>query len=1168
MTDARRAPISINLKRGLVALVSLGLLAAAFVISDTKEVLDAFRYFSPGTVLGILCLIGINLVVVSFRLARILAHFGAPLGAGPISRASVSGHLASLFMNSVFGQIVGRHAALNKSGIPAMLIAGVTTYERIVLLAVSGLLCVVGGAYFLGAMELTYLVKRVPIFDVIGLSTICLVLTFTLGRSAIDREILRRLFSGKALGQLSEIFGITLAAQAMVLGAFVVGALTLNPGLDLLEVIAAAAVVSFAASIPITVNGWGVREIASIYMFGALGMTSASAVALSILIGLCSTAVILMASPTLIFARSKQKSGDGADDDEVAPKGFLLADGTFERLAAYVLGICASVTIFFQLHLSFTSGLPSASLTTSDDSTLSVNLSDPLAIVALAAMVMHALTQRRMPQWQVPHLSLILIAIGLLLLAAFVNGALDFGVTQWALSSRLIGWLVIIGYLGVGYLLVEFCGRHAIRRFAETMILTSVAVVLMHTGLRFVTVLGFDTWLHLHFNFDGYTGNRNAFAYQLLICLSLLLGYSQLYRRHADITAKIRLPGPHPRLKSIIHEYRSIVSSRLIVYLLAFGIVGAGILFTSSRGGLVAGVVMITGAWLLQLADRRLIELGVAFALIIKKLPEMLIQLIDLVVTATGYLLPIDTLTMAERAARVEQIQSFYSNQASQSERIDAIMQGLQFWSESPIFGKGLGFFLHHSDSFMDRTVVIHNTSVWLLTEMGLIGLLAMAAVFILVGWSVVKRPSWDGASKAALFMLAAFAMFSMVHEIFYQRIFWLAIGACIAGSFYLDRLRKPGPQVVCHMITGLNTGGAERMLTRLVTALRSSEQRTIVVSLMDEGDFGNEITASGAKLYTLGMTRDLLSIRRFARLVGILWREKPSVIMTWLYHADVLGLVAGWVVGVRRVIWNLRCSDMTPSAQTFVSRVTVWLLVHLSPLPSRVIVNSVAGQHHHKRLGYKPAAWQVISNGVELDRFRPDPQAGAAIRQELGIPVHGFVVGHVARFHAMKDYETLLEAIVTIAERVPQSHFVLAGKQIQPANPYFADILNDERLAGRIHLLGSRNDTPRLMAGFDVLIQSSAYGEGAPNVVIEAMACGVPCVVTDVGDAAAIVGVTGRVVPPRRPDELAHAVVELSNLPADERQALGCAAHRRAVESFSIERIVGEYRSVLREAS
>ncbi|MEI7606934.1 MAG: glycosyltransferase [Rhodospirillaceae bacterium] len=369
----------------------------------------------------------------------------------------------------------------------------------------------------------------------------------------------------------------------------------------------------------------------------------------------------------------------------------------------------------------------------------------------------------------------------------------------------------------------------------------------------------------------------------------------------------------------------------------------------------------------------------------------------------------------------------------------------------------------------------------------------------------------------------------------------------------------------VAHLITTLERGGAEAMLTKLAKAHAGQGVRPLVISLTGPGIYGPELEAAGIPVWSLGLRRGVPEPGALLKLVGILRREKPDLLQSWLYHADLLALLAAPLAGVRRLAWNIRCSDMDMRRYSRLSRWLVALLARLSPLPDAVLVNSEAGRLLHHELGYRPKRWETIANGFDITRFRPDPEARRAVRAELGLPDDALAVGLIARFDPMKDHASFLAAAERVARRHPRARFVLAGLGIEPANPAFA-AASSGALAGRASLLGPRADIPHLLAALDVGCLSSAFGEGFPNVIGEAMACGLPCVATDVGDSGRIIADTGRVVPPANPAALAEALDDLLDLPDDERRRLGAAARQRIEEHYALAIIAGRYLDLYRE--
>jgi len=376
-----------------------------------------------------------------------------------------------------------------------------------------------------------------------------------------------------------------------------------------------------------------------------------------------------------------------------------------------------------------------------------------------------------------------------------------------------------------------------------------------------------------------------------------------------------------------------------------------------------------------------------------------------------------------------------------------------------------------------------------------------------------------------------------------------------------------PTPMIkIMHLITDLATGGAEIMLYKMVSCLDRSQFQNSVVSMTDRGSLGDKIEAMQVPVFTLGLRRGIPDPRALFRLLRLLRTERPHILQTWLYHSDLLGLAAGRLARVPVIAWNIRCSDMNlreyPKLTSFVLKTLVWL----ARFPNVVIFNSNAGQLFHQRLGYCPRKSSVIPNGFDLDEFRPDPEARSWFRKELGLSPVTPLVGLVARYDPMKDHENFLRAAASVVKQRPGIHFVLVGQGVDESNQELNAEMRSHNISLNLHLLGKRHDIRNIMPALDVLVLSSAFGEGFPNVLGEAMAAEVPCIVTDVGDAAQIVGNTGSVVGAKDAGGLAAAIREVLDMPAEERRRLGFAARRRIEECFSLASVLRQYEGLYRE--
>ena len=342
-----------------------------------------------------------------------------------------------------------------------------------------------------------------------------------------------------------------------------------------------------------------------------------------------------------------------------------------------------------------------------------------------------------------------------------------------------------------------------------------------------------------------------------------------------------------------------------------------------------------------------------------------------------------------------------------------------------------------------------------------------------------------------------------------------------VPASPLIHGVQAPARLRVVHIITGLQIGGAEQALELLLRHMDHSRFEQVVVSLGDVGPIGVRLRQLGVPVVALGMRRRPADLLAFIRLVWLLYRWRPALVQTWLYHADLVGLLAARLAGVPRVFWNLRGSHLE-AAECRRYRPLMAVLAWLSRWPEAIIANSAAGIEYHAGLGYRPRRWVSIRNGVDPLRCLAAPDAGLALRQRLGIPPEARVVGHIARFHPMKDHAGFLRMAAILAPPGGSVHFVLAGRGV-PAG-VAALLAQHPGLAGRVHCLGEIEAAGPLLGAVDMLCSSSAYGEGFPNVVAEAMLAGVPVVATDVGDTRQLLAGHGLVVPPRDPAALAQA--------------------------------------------
>ena len=364
----------------------------------------------------------------------------------------------------------------------------------------------------------------------------------------------------------------------------------------------------------------------------------------------------------------------------------------------------------------------------------------------------------------------------------------------------------------------------------------------------------------------------------------------------------------------------------------------------------------------------------------------------------------------------------------------------------------------------------------------------------------------------------------------------------------------------VLYIITGLSTGGAEMMLLKVLERLDRQRFSPHVISLTSLGDLAPRIVALGIPVEAMGMRPSITGWLNFFRLVRLLKRLHPDVVHTWMYHADLLGGLAARLAGISAVGWCIRNSNLDKDKTKFLTRAVVGLCALISKwVPSRILSCSEKARQVHVAHGYAAEKMVVVPNGFDLTRFKPDNDARHRIRAELGITEQTPLVGLIGRFDPQKNHAGFFEAAVVLHREMPQVHFVLIGNGIDINNAALMQAITHAGVLANTHLLGLRNDIPELMAALDVLA-SSSYGEAFPNVLGEAMACGVPCAVTDVGDSAYIVGDTGRVVASGDMHGLAAALGDLLALPLPEKAALSERARARVAEHFEIGGVVRRY--------
>lgn len=354
-------------------------------------------------------------------------------------------------------------------------------------------------------------------------------------------------------------------------------------------------------------------------------------------------------------------------------------------------------------------------------------------------------------------------------------------------------------------------------------------------------------------------------------------------------------------------------------------------------------------------------------------------------------------------------------------------------------------------------------------------------------------------------------------------------------------------------------------MLFRLAERARERSWQSVVISLTSRGHYASRLEDLAVPVHTLHLRPAVFPLG-FIRLIQLLRRIRPDVVQTWMYHADLIGGVAARMSGIAPVLWNVR-GGLRPRESTLSTRLTARAAGTLSHLvPSRIISCSRRNVRDAEAVGYAPDRIAVIPNGYDTEALQRSPAARRQLRDEWGVGDHEVAVGFVARWHPQKDHKTLIRA-VSLLENRDAVRLILVGPGMSPNNRDLMTLLRSHSVVGRTVLPGPMSPIAPVMSALDLHVLSSISGEGFPNVVAEAMACETPCVVTDVGDAALIVGETGWVVQPDNPEALAGTISEAIGRIILEGEELGGRCRERIRSNFSLERMVQSYVLLWEEA-
>ncbi|NWB91695.1 lysylphosphatidylglycerol synthase domain-containing protein [Pseudomonas agarici] len=719
-------------RRYIVFLVSLLLIVCLFGYFGPEEIYTQLKEFPLLLNVGVFLMIMANVLVVIYRYWRILSCVGFRLPWSLVFRASTAANIASLLIVPLFGQVAGRQAVLQKAGVSAVENAVIAAYERVLVGGISAVLAFIGGGYLLGNIVRDY-AALIPFSEILPIILIAIFFTLFFSISRFELSLYQALLSLKNLVRFIELILITLFSSLLMLSSFSALFHFIAPNADWLSIFSAAAVVSFVAGLPVSFGGWGLREASSIYILGHLGVSSDKALAASILCGILSIGAIIFVAPFALIG-SRVVAGSNVRSESINSYRTTDSNINIESAAAWILCFSVSLLILFQVHVTVGS------------STINVNLADPFAVLALSVVLLNSFFKRRLPLWYVPHFNALLLLMSSILAVAFFHGWLKFSSSSWAVS-KIFGWLVLLGFLASGYLATSYHGARGNRRIIEVMITVLCVVLFVQIIFRVLHVVNIIEFEGFTYSLEGYSGNRNALAFQILAVFAAFIGLLPIYKN-----------------KNLKFFPRINCESLLIPVL---GLMIIGLYYTSSRSGIAVMFLLLVFSWLTGMVDLKIILKALTFSVSI----WLIILYFPSLVGSGSVALPI-------------QVQSEFSGASSDLVRWSLIKQSIVAWLDAPFFGQGLGYFFMKSPELIGFPVIVHNTIFWLLAETGIVG----AIGFLLTLFLIVKYLAGDKLNKlrsnSAILLIFCFVLMSLFHEVLYQRIFWFILGSLISVRY------------------------------------------------------------------------------------------------------------------------------------------------------------------------------------------------------------------------------------------------------------------------------------------------------------------------------------------------------------------------------------------------
>src|SRR5215469_7250539 len=692
------------------------LIAAVFIYlalsqTDWLATRDVISQFSLSSLAMVTVALLTGVCIGALRLRIVAADLGYRPSLNSCLAAVTLGQIGGNLFFQIAGQLIARSAVLKRHGLPISATVIATLYERFSGLAVSLGLAIWGAAHLFGRLSIDLKAGGLQLLSLIAGLTAVFAATFFLAWGPMALSVIGSLASRGALIRFLRVLLMTIVIQLTTLLGFIIAARMLVPSAPLDSTAAACCLVMLASALPISFAGWGIRELSAMAALGAIGFPAPAALAAGLVVGVASLVALFIAA--LISSRAIAETTTTRQNAPIEPMP-LSIDG--DAFLGWVVPIGAAMAVLFQVHLPAGHG------------ELNVNLADPIAILGGAWVVVR--TAPAWPNWRSPHVNgALLLATGAILVG-FLHGLLSFGWSNWAFWNKCVGWFVLLAYAATGALIVHANGPAGRTVLLRTLSSSIVAVVLVSVALA--GFMGLDSPTFPDGRIAGFSQDANAFALQMIVCVSIVLSLKQSTGKSACLLSLAVL----------------------------------GLWFSGSRSGLIA-VAAVAIVYLVTARENlRLIAAAIiaaAIAIVTVKFAPSSLKGMDLVVESVR--------SSAQAAAP----HSF-------SEHMETIWAALKLFFNHPIFGAGLGYFMEMHIRQFGVPMVIHSTPLWLLAELGVLGFACFAFPTVLLfihEWR--NRNDVEGAGKLVILLLTGFVVMSQFQDLTYQRVFWLVLGAGLA---------------------------------------------------------------------------------------------------------------------------------------------------------------------------------------------------------------------------------------------------------------------------------------------------------------------------------------------------------------------------------------------------